>query len=167
LHPDNLTGSPVIFEAASDGAYSFYLRGTDFAGNYEIAPVAPDANITVKTSIPEPVIKIKEGSDTTESSAHISGTVEPGSTVLVNGKPVSVDAQGKYSTTLPLSDGANKIIVTVTDRAGNTRTVEKTVNRNAAFPMTPVLVIALVMVVVIVALAALFVRVRGKKPGTM
>ena len=167
LHPDNLTGSPVIFEAAPHGAYSFYLRGTDFAGCYEDAPAAPDANITVKTGFPEPVIKIKEGSETIESSAHISGTVEPGSTVLVNGKPVPVDAQGKFLTTVPLSDGANKITVTVTDRAGNTKTVEKTVNRNAAFPMTPVLVIALVTVVVTIALAALFVRGRGKKPGTV
>jgi len=167
LQPGNITASPVTFEAASDGAYSFYLRGTDVAGNYEAAPATPDANTTVKTTVPEPVVKITEGGDTTETSAHVTGTVEPGSTVLVNGKPVAVDAQGKYSATVPLSEGQNKITVTVTDPAGNTRTVEKTVNRNAAFPMMPVLLIVVIVVVVVAAAGgAMAMRGKGRKGGS-
>jgi multisubunit Na+/H+ antiporter MnhC subunit len=161
----NLTTSPLAFAATSDGLYEFYLRGLDNAGNYEAVPVTADANVTVKTSVPEPVVKIKEGTDTTESSAHVSGTVEPGSSVQVNGKAVTVDAAGNYAATVALSEGANKIKVTVTDPAGNTKTVEKTVNRKAASPMMTWLILALVIIIVAVVAAVLALRMRGKKPA--
>ena len=164
LRPGNVTASPITFEAASEGAYSFILRGTDFAGNYEDAPAVPDAKITVKTTMPEPVLKIKEGGETTESSAHVSGTVEPGSKVLVNDKEVPVDASGKFSATISLNEGSNKINVTVTDPAGNTKSVEKNVNRKAAFPMMT-LVLVIVIVVVLVAVVAVVMRMRGRKGG--
>ena len=162
----NLTSSPVAFAAASDGLYEFYLRGVDNAGNYESAPATADASVTVRTSVPEPVVKIKEGSDTTESLAHVSGTVEPGSNVTVNGKDVAVDASGNFATTVSLSEGSNKIKVTVMDPAGNTKTVEKTVNRKAASSTLMWLILVLVIVVVLVAIVAvLMMRGRGKKPA--
>jgi hypothetical protein len=163
--PGNLTTSPLTFEAASDGLYEFYLRGLDNAGNYRPVPATPDANTTVKTHMTEPVIKIKEGSETTESKVHITGTVEPGSTVQVNGKDVPVDAGGHFAATVPLSDGANKIHVTVTDPAGNTKTIDKTVTKKAPSSMMIWLLLVLVIIILALAGAALAMRGRGKKPA--
>ena len=97
-------------------------------------------------------------------SAHISGTVEPGSTVLVNGKDVPVDAGGNFAATISLNEGANKVNVTVTDPAGNTKSVEKTVNRKAAMPITMILVVVIILVIVVAAGGAMALRGRGRKP---
>jgi hypothetical protein len=58
----------------------------------------------------------------------ITGTAEAGSTVLVNGVPATVAADGTYTATLPAptADGPLTVTVNSTDAAGNTATDTRT-----------------------------------------
>jgi len=44
--------APVNFTVLQDGAYDFYTRARDNAGNYEAAPTTPDASVTIDATAP-------------------------------------------------------------------------------------------------------------------
>ena len=49
-------------------------------------------------------------------------------TVMVNGRPVAIDASGSFSTAVALASGANTITVVATDTVGNPNTEVRTIN---------------------------------------
>jgi hypothetical protein len=49
----------------------------------------------------------------------ISGHTTPGTLVMVNGFQVRADHDGKWSLDVPLREGSNRLVVSVTDSAGN------------------------------------------------
>ncbi len=60
------------------------------------------------------------------SEAVITGRVEPGAALTLNGHPVEVRADGSYTAVLPLLPGGNEIQLTARDRAGNEKTFKGT-----------------------------------------
>jgi hypothetical protein len=89
-----------------------------------------------------------EGGDNTINAAEaadgivITGTAEAGSTVLVNGVPATVAANGTYTATHPGSGRGRpaRVTVTSTDAAGNTATDTRslTVDRGTTVTITGV-----------------------------
>ena len=69
----------------------------------------------------------QNGMTTTSDTITVTGIAIPGSTVTINGQPVTVDAQGNFSVLVILMSGNNDIIVVATDLNGNTQTVTNTV----------------------------------------
>jgi flagellar hook assembly protein FlgD len=64
----------------------------------------------------------------------VSGKVEPGSVLSVNGGSIPTDNQGTFSTVVTLQEGNNLLTLTATDRAGNTTTLQRVVVYEAAPP---------------------------------
>lgn len=54
-----------------------------------------------------------------QNTAEIKGTTDPDVKITVNGLWAITDSSGKFSYSLPLQDGENKIKITATDLAGN------------------------------------------------
>jgi hypothetical protein len=73
-------------------------------------------------------------SETERPMFEITGTTEPGAVVDVNGKPVPVSASGEFSILVELSAGANSLVVTAADGAGNNATETLTVTYNDPLP---------------------------------
>ncbi|MDD4237579.1 MAG: S-layer homology domain-containing protein [Desulfotomaculaceae bacterium] len=82
-----------------------------------------------------PELNVTAGEYATSLNVTVSGTVSDQSpvTVKVNDSTVAV-ADGQFSTTVTISEGANTITVVATDAAGNSITVDKTVNYSSAVP---------------------------------
>ncbi len=66
-------------------------------------------------------------SPTNQKKTTITGQTEPGATVIVNGKTVTVGADGKFKADVELKEGENVISVVVKDAAGNVTTQTVTV----------------------------------------
>lgn len=67
------------------------------------------------------------GSRTNQTDMTVSGSTDPDVAVRVNGSPTIVNSQGKYSASVRIREGENKITVTATNRAGIVETQELTV----------------------------------------
>lgn len=57
----------------------------------------------------------------------ISGSTDPGISVVINGRPVVVDSQGNFLLSINLSQGENKLSITATNDGGSVETKEVTV----------------------------------------
>ena len=102
----------------AEGANTLGIEVTDAAGNSAVAA------LTVLRDSEAPVITVgspQDGSTTADEEVTVSGSVRDAGavTVRVNGAPVSTDAQGAFSTKVPLSTGANTIRIEATDAAGH------------------------------------------------
>jgi hypothetical protein len=86
-------------------------------------------------SVP-PALEVDQAlsSETDRPLFEITGTTEPGAVVDVNGIPVAVSDTGEFSALVELSAGANPLIVTATDGAGNNATLTLTVTYNDPLP---------------------------------
>lgn len=71
---------------------------------------------------------VPDGLTVRDPSLRVSGQVEPGSTLQVNGDTVPVDANGNFSTLIVLQGGNNLLSITATDIAGNATTIQRTVH---------------------------------------
>jgi hypothetical protein len=84
---------------------------------------SPAATIAVSRDITPPTLTIDTAgieSPTNDNKQTLTGTAEPGSTVMVNGKKATVDADGNWSIEVELTEGNNTFSVIVKDAAGNT-----------------------------------------------
>ena len=112
-----------------EGTNIFQIQATDLAGNTatEIRRVILDTG--------EPTILVTEptpGGTVHSRSAHIVGVSEPFAAVQVGSQLVVADSTGRFSAWVPLErDGANVILITVTDAAGNTHSESYTVSYEA------------------------------------
>lgn len=106
------------------GYTSTYALGTVWASLFEILDKTP------------PTLSVDQAStsDTDRPMFEITGTTEPGAVVDVNGRPVVVSPSGGFSIFVELSAGANALLVTATDEAGNNATRTLTVAYNDPLP---------------------------------
>jgi hypothetical protein len=124
--------------ALADGTYAISARATDVAGNTSVASTS--YTITIDASAPSsPAItavtddreaitgNVANGGRTNDTTPTVSGTAEPGSSVVVrlNGTAASTatvaTSEGTWSLPLgPLSDNLFVITAVATDNAGNT-----------------------------------------------
>jgi hypothetical protein len=68
-----------------------------------------------------------DGSTTNASSVWFTGSAEPGATVSVSGAAAAVAPDGTFGLLVPLRPGANVLVATARDGAGNVATVSVTV----------------------------------------
>ena len=109
------------------GANSFTFTAKDKADN--TTTVA--RSITLDTTPPNlTVTEPADGLTTSLEAIRVSGVAEPGAVVTVNDVVSAVNpSNGSYSAWAVLQPGANSIVVTATDSAGNVHTVTRRVNR--------------------------------------
>ncbi len=77
-----------------------------------------------KLDISEP----NDGIKTNRQDVKISGTTDKETTIRINGQPIVVDVDGKFTTLLRLKDGDNKIVIVAEDIVGNKTEKNLTVN---------------------------------------
>lgn len=87
---------------------------------------------TVVFTSEKPTLSISNPSDgaiVDTDSVNVSGSTAPGASVQINNSPAVVDDAGVFSYRLPLQSGENVIVITSSDRAGNSDRVEMRVRR--------------------------------------
>jgi parallel beta-helix repeat protein len=114
----------------TDGTYTFDIISTDIAGNFNEEFLTVVKDTAARYNISSPV----DGLKTKLKTLSVTGDVEIGSTVSVNGNSVSVRPDGTFIAEVILNDGANTIIVQVRDKAGNQATKELTVTKTKPAP---------------------------------
>jgi parallel beta-helix repeat protein len=142
LNPDELikgyiNGKQVTVDAGGafsadvtlvDGANVITFKVMDDAGNNQ----SKTTRVTVDTTVPD----IKDITPTTgtevpntQTTVWIQGKTEGGAKVTVNNKTTTAGTQGDFTIEVPLAVGPNTITITVTDKAGNTKTQTMTITR--------------------------------------
>lgn len=113
------SGTFSVALSLHEGADTISATATDAAGNQAQASVG----VTLDTTPPAIVIASpRSGANYTSPTVTVTGTTEPGATLVVDGQAVAVDANGLFSVQLSLSEGTNLITATATDAAGNSAT---------------------------------------------
>jgi hypothetical protein len=74
------------------------------------------------------------GGDRTADKAPVSGRVDPGATVRINGAPADVDRGGRFGATVPLRDGNNAVEVEVEDAAGRVKRDKRDIRKVSLKP---------------------------------
>lgn len=113
-----------------EGRTSITLVATDSTGLVSQVTV----RVTVDTTPPTVSLTGVAGDGAvlsgTGSTFSMNGRTEPGATLAVNGKAVPVASDGTFSLSIPLKDGANPVLLSATDPAGNAKSVSFTVDRH-------------------------------------
>lgn len=94
--------------------------------------VAEQLSVTVVVDQTPPRLEIASppiGATVRGSTVRVSGITEPGATVEVNGRAVSVGADGSFSTNLAIRQGISNIVVRAVDDFGNARATSRTLVR--------------------------------------
>lgn len=127
--------------AMGDGAHTVSVEAADNDGN---AAAAKSTTFTVDTVPPAlNVTSPAEGLVTATAALAVSGTTNDATsspvviTVTLNSAdqgPVTVQANGAFSKTITLREGANTIVVTATDAAGKVSTVTRNVTLDTSVP---------------------------------
>lgn len=123
-------------ESLSDGSHTATITCSDNDGN-----AADSKSTTFKVDTVPPVLNVTSPTDgliTANKSLVVSGTTNDITsspvTVTVNGTAVTVASNGSFSTTITLTEGANKITIIAKDAAGKTSTVTRNVTLNTKVP---------------------------------
>jgi parallel beta-helix repeat protein len=139
-----------------DGINNFTVKAVDPAGNevtivlnVNVDKIPPALNITKPS---DPVTK------TYDAYYTVTGNTENGSTVFINGVAYTVGPGGGFMAKRSLAFGRNDLVITSKDRAGNSRTVERTIVREKPPPnmimtyigyLIPLLILALIIAIVL------------------
>lgn len=134
----------VPASALADGNHTIKFDASDNDGN-----AATQKSITIKVDTIAPELNVTspaEGSVTNVAECVVSGvsndaTSSPAS-LKVNGKTVTINADGSFSTTITLTEGVNTITIVATDDAGKMTTVTRTVTLDTKAPSISAVVIA-------------------------
>lgn len=123
-------------DVLADGEHDFEINCTDNDGNH-----ADTAFVYFTVDTVPPVLNITtpaEGLITASTTITVAGTTNDSTssptTVKVNGKSVTVNSNGTFSTTVSLSEGSNTITIVATDSAGKSSTVTRHVTLNTKAP---------------------------------
>ena len=134
-----MTYTPV--SALADGAHTVVVNISDNDGN-----AAAEQSTTFTVDTVAPTIDITSPADglvTASASLNVTGTTNDATSspvtvkITLNGTDqgaVTVDSGGSFSKTVTLSEGSNTIVVTVTDAAGQTNSVTRTVELDTSVP---------------------------------
>ena len=123
--------------ALKDGSHTIAITATDNDGN---TSAAKTSTFTVDTVPPTLSITAPaEGLVTNKKTVTVTGktddTTSKPVTVTVNGAAATVGTDGSFSKDVSLSNGANKITIIATDKAGKTTTVVRNVTLDTAAPV--------------------------------
>ncbi|MEE9223207.1 MAG: S8 family serine peptidase [Thermoplasmata archaeon] len=163
-----INGEPVTMQsdgkfeklfALSEGLNAFHLVATDAAGN----TATLNTSITKDTSPPTLVIDDVPTS-TEDSELTITGTVEPGTILTINGKFVSVAGDGSFEETVSLTVGPNIITAEAVDSAQNTRIVQVVIVREES-DMSPYIIMALLAIIILI--LGYLLGSKFRKPGEL
>lgn len=100
----------------ADGVYTFTVVATNAAG----LTTTETRTVTVDTTAPAvSITSPANGLLTRNPVVQVTGSTEPGATVVVDGVLAAVSASGQFSVGVALQEGANNITATATDAAGN------------------------------------------------
>lgn len=100
------------------GENTFYIKA--FSSDSKKQTKSTIYTISYKTEKPKlDISDPKDGDKTHNEEITVAGTTNADSYIRVNNQPVVVDTQGKFSTTVRLKEGENKIEVISSDTAGN------------------------------------------------
>jgi len=120
-----VNGGTVIYGTGGD----FITTLTLPEGENTISVIAEDMaghsttkEITVTIDTTPPLLRATLPTSTSDYRLTFNGTTERGADVYVNGNKVSVNTDGTFSATVDLKDGANLIVITAVDSAGNRNT---------------------------------------------
>lgn len=122
--------------ALSEGSHTITFSVSDNDGN-----AATAASVTFKIDTVPPTLNVTAPTDglvTNNSTLAVTGVTNDETsspvTLTVNGKAVTVGADGAFSTNVTLTEGENTITVVATDSAGKTTTVTRTVTLDTVAP---------------------------------
>ncbi|UCD92216.1 MAG: S8 family serine peptidase [Methanobacteriota archaeon] len=124
----------------NEGHNTFLLEATDAAGN----SVSMYKNITRDTAPPSLILD-EVPSSTEDAEVVISGTVDPGSILTINGKFVST-AGGTFEDTVALQPGPNVIYMEAADSADNVRSLQVVIVRETG-DILPYIIMAVLIIV--------------------
>lgn len=99
----------------NQGDNSLRFVATDAVGNV----ASLDRVVHLKTGAMPIQVNVQDGAVIADANLQLTGKVEPGSLVTVNGVAVPVNAFGDFQTTTALSSGNNTIEIESRDLAGN------------------------------------------------
>ncbi|HEV2429632.1 MAG TPA: hypothetical protein VGV64_07310 [Thermoplasmata archaeon] len=161
------TGSFTTTLQLTEGAHSIVVVATDAAGDRATEAVG----VTVDTT--PPTLSITSPSPSASVSTPVVaviGVAEAGSTVWVDGVPVTLGSGGSFSSNVALTPGSNTITVTATDPAGNVATRSLVVTftdpitaANAKIGTLTALVAALAVLVAVALALGAYLAIRGRK----
>ena len=123
--------------ALKDGSHTISVTATDNDGN---TSAAKTSTFTVDTVPPTLSITAPaEGLVTNKKTVTVTGKTDDATskpvTVTVNGSAATVGTDGSFSKDVTLTEGANKITIIATDKAGKTTTVVRNVTLDTAAPV--------------------------------
>lgn len=123
--------------ALKDGRHTISVTATDNDGN---TSAAKTSTFTVDTVPPTLSITAPaEGLVTNKKTVTVTGKTDDATskpvTVTVNGSAATVGTDGSFSKDVTLTEGANKITIIATDKAGKTTTVVRNVTLDTAAPV--------------------------------
>jgi len=156
-----------------DGLHTFFVVAYDASGRVSTKTIT----VVVDTRAPALTL-VSPGADVTtfDGTIEVSGTTEPGTTLVVNGFSAAVALDGSFSVRIGLTEGRNTIGVTATDAAGNVAIRSATVTYVNPFiqDLAVLRLVAIASTVGVVALASLFLvmsiarwaRERGGRRGS-
>lgn len=122
--PVDERGSFALDIVLNEGENSIEILARDEVGN----ETRSERRVTLQSQGPTITIaSVPDGLTVRDPSLRVSGRVDPGTTLQVNGNTVPVDANGNFSTLIALQGGNNLITVTAKDIAGNATSVQRSV----------------------------------------
>jgi hypothetical protein len=138
-----VNGVPAVVGA--DGAFSAQLGLTvgpnfitvvasDAAGNKNTVLRSVVMDNEVRLDISAPADKLV----TTQVTILVMGSTDPDALVRLNGAVVSIESDGNFSVTFTLNEGWNTLVFAASDRAGNFRSVARTVLLDTIAPLVEV-----------------------------
>jgi hypothetical protein len=155
----NELGAPVVGASlVISGTSEYLVRQTDRAGQvvvwltptitepYRIylekqgfATALVDLPIWIALDVTPPPLFLNIPSITNHTPLTVTGISEPSANVTVNDLTVMVDSQGRFTTTVALSEGVNTLRATATDSVSNTTTITRSVTLDTMPPTLSVI----------------------------
>lgn len=118
-------GEFVLDLVLEEGENVLEVVAVDAAGNESRA----ERRLTLRSQGPTIALaSVPDGLVVRDPSVRVTGRVDPGAQLQVNGNTVPVDANGNFSTLVALQGGNNLITLTASDLAGNATTLQRTVH---------------------------------------
>ena len=123
--PVNDDGEFMLDLVLDEGENLLKVVAVDPVGNQR----AIERRITLSSRGPTITLNsISDGMTVYDPSVRVSGTVDPSSQLQVNGNTIPIDANGNFSTLMPLQAGNNLLTLTAGDLAGNTTSIQRTIH---------------------------------------